>query len=83
MREVYQAACEAEPPAELPDKDVVALAQEYAAVERDLQEIDRARCAQLCLFYWCLKRSGVYKTQLCMTTTSNQCGQDAPQVSQI
>jgi hypothetical protein len=45
VREVYGAACEAEPPHELPDKDVLALAIEFAAVERDLQEIDRARCA--------------------------------------
>jgi pre-mRNA-splicing factor SYF1 len=44
VREVYSLACEAEPPYELPDKDVVELALEFAAVERDLQEIDRARC---------------------------------------
>lgn len=44
VREVYMAACEAEPPAELPDADVLELALEFAAVERDLQEIDRARC---------------------------------------
>ena len=42
---MYSAACEAEPPHELPDKDVLDLAIEFAQVERDLQEIDRARCA--------------------------------------
>ena len=56
VREVYMAACEAEPPAELPDVDVLTLALEFAAVERDLQEIDRARCVCLlpCLRCTCL-----------------------------
>jgi hypothetical protein len=45
VREVYALACEAEPPYEVRDNDLVELALEFAAVERDLQEIDRARCA--------------------------------------
>jgi hypothetical protein len=49
VREVYGMACEAEPPYELPDEDVLALALEYAKVECDLQEIDRARCAAVLL----------------------------------
>lgn len=44
VREVYQMACEAEPPNELPDKDVLALSLEFITIERRLQEIDRARC---------------------------------------
>lgn len=44
VREVYQMACEAEPPHELADKDVLALSLEFITIERRLQEIDRARC---------------------------------------
>lgn len=44
VREVYQMACEAEPPYELADKDVLALSLEFITIERRLQEIDRARC---------------------------------------
>lgn len=44
VREVYQMACEAEPPNELPDTDVLALSLEFITIERRLQEIDRARC---------------------------------------
>jgi pre-mRNA-splicing factor SYF1 len=45
VREVYQMACEAEPPHELPERDVLDLAMEFALIEQRLQEIDRARCA--------------------------------------
>jgi pre-mRNA-splicing factor SYF1 len=45
VREVYQMACEAEEPYELPDRDVIDLAVEFATIEKRLQEIARARCA--------------------------------------
>ncbi|KAF8065563.1 Xab2 [Scenedesmus sp. PABB004] len=43
VREIYEAAIEGEPPGELPPADVRALCVRYAALERKLGEVDRAR----------------------------------------
>jgi pre-mRNA-splicing factor SYF1 len=43
VREVYERAIEATPPEDLPDSDVKVLCLRYAALERKLGEIDRAR----------------------------------------
>lgn len=43
VREVYETAIEGSPPYELSDADTRALAVKYAALERKLGEIDRAR----------------------------------------
>lgn len=47
MREIYESAIEAEPPGGLPDADCLALCSRYAALERQLGEVDRARCVPL------------------------------------
>jgi pre-mRNA-splicing factor SYF1 len=43
VREIYEAAIEAEPPNDLPDGDARLLCIRYAQCERKLGEIDRAR----------------------------------------
>jgi pre-mRNA-splicing factor SYF1 len=43
VREIYESAIEAEPPAGLSDEDTRAICVRYAALERRLGEIDRAR----------------------------------------
>lgn len=43
VREIYEAAIEATPPADFADGDVRALCVRYAALERKLGEVDRAR----------------------------------------
>ena len=43
VREVYEAAIEAEPPLAMSDADTRALCVRYAAMERQLGEVDRAR----------------------------------------
>lgn len=43
VREVFEMAIEAEPPAEVPDEDALDLCTRYAKIERDLGEIDRSR----------------------------------------
>jgi hypothetical protein len=43
VREIYESAIEAEPPHDLPDTDCLSLCTRYAALERKLGEVDRAR----------------------------------------